>query len=83
MARRYCGSIAIDVVYADYEVYRVRVLGRSFNVGAPASGFGAGIGYDSSEAYDQVARAAVSFSEDESESEGEWGDAGPVIRRTK
>lgn len=83
MARRYCGNLRVDVLYTDYEVYTVKVGSVRFTVNPPACGYGPGVGYDSSEAYDQVARAAVSLAGDGVEPVGEWSDSGPVIRRTK
>lgn len=68
MAIRYSGSVRINVIWRDTD-YRCAISSPSGRyvvfVGAPAAGFGAGIAYDSPEAYDQTARAALAFAEDE------------------
>lgn len=73
MARRYCGRLSIEVLYrprvrlgsSGTDWYYCRVtLGRTaqvLEVHAPAAGFGPRVAYDSSEAYDRIARAAVEF----------------------
>jgi hypothetical protein len=69
MARRYVGNLAVSITYDDRNFYRASVSGNGMTwkgtVGAPAAGFGPGIAYDSPKAYDQAARAAVSFALDE------------------
>lgn len=70
MAIRYSGNATIRVVYRDSGDYActVSVAGRNVwtgTVGAPAVGFGVGIAYDSPEAYDEAARAALAFAEDD------------------
>ena len=72
MARRYSGNLSVTVLYEDEGRdgrYRVTVSNgrdayKTF-LRPPASGFGPGIAYDSPEAYDRVARAAISFAIDE------------------
>ena len=70
MAIRYSGNATIRVTYRDSGDYAcsVSVAGRSVwsgTVGAPASGFGPGVAYDSPEAYDSTARAALAFAEED------------------
>ena len=72
MATRYSGKLRISAVLDDRTGnYRVGVTDGKHrwrgSVGAPASGFGAGIGYDSPAAYDSVAHAALSFASDEAD----------------
>jgi len=70
MAKRYSGNLAISVVYDDRGHYRTAVsrggklLWRGTVNPAPA-GFGPGIAYDSSKAYDEVASSALSFADHE------------------
>lgn len=70
MAVRYCGNARIRVLYRDEGDYRCSVsvegvrLWRGF-VSPPAAGYGPGISYDSPEAYDLTARAALAFAEHE------------------
>lgn len=69
MARRYSGQVTVECTYLDSNVYECRVSTPSetidVEVGPPAAGYGPGVAYDSPEAYDQVARAALSFADDE------------------
>lgn len=84
MAIRYCGNQSIRVVYLDSGVYRCSTAGQSLTLHPPAAGFGPGIAYDSPEAYDQTARAAISFATGPlGDSALEYDDTGPVIRRKK
>ena len=74
MARRFSGNATIYLSYTDRGDYRVTigVEGRDAwrgRVNPPAAGFGPGIAYDSSEAYDQTARAAIAFAEADRERE--------------
>ena len=71
MATRYSGNLRISVLFDDRGDYRAGVTdgkrrwrGR---VGAPAAGFGTGVAFDSPRAYDDVARAALSFADNETE----------------
>lgn len=96
MAKRYSGDLQISVIYDDRDFYRVAVsrggklLWRG-RVRPPAAGFGRGIAYDSPEAYDDTARAALSFMQNEFDEGGrttydaashaEFGDRGFVVRR--
>ena len=79
MAVRYSGLIRITVVYRDQGDYKVTVTDTSvrhplergrknswsgFINPAPA-GFGRGVAYDSPQAYDEVASAALSFARDD------------------
>ena len=70
MAKRYSGDLAINVIYDDKGHYRTSVsrggklLWRGTVKPAPA-GFGPGIGYDSPQAYDEVASSALAFADDE------------------
>ena len=70
MADRYSGNLKISVVYDDRGFYRTavsregRVLWRG-RVRPPAAGFGRGVAYDSPEAYDRTAHAALSFAADD------------------
>lgn len=90
MARRYSGQLTINVLYDDHGFYRTTVSGPNGswrgNVYPPAAGLGRGVAYDSAQAYDEVARAAVSFADDEMRGMGdyaEWDDDGPRVRRAK
>ena len=72
MATRYSGKLRISAVLDDRTGnYRVGVTDGKHrwrgSVGAPASGFGAGVAYDSPRAFDQVASAALSFASDEAD----------------
>ncbi len=70
MAKRYSGSLQINVTYDDRGHYRTsissggKLLWRGTVNPAP-SGFGPGIAYDSPQAYDEVASSAISFADDE------------------
>lgn len=73
-AVRYSGTVVIELTYEDSDgCYdgKVRVDGYvySISVSAPASGYGPGIAYDSAEAYDRAAHAALSFAA----ADVEWG----------
>jgi hypothetical protein len=78
MARRFAGdALSIYVkINADSESYDCRVVAHKYSscrgtaaaypvtVGAPASGFGLGIAYDSPVAYDRIAKSALAFAQD-------------------
>lgn len=92
MAKRYSGNLQISVVYDDHGHYRTSVssggklLWRGTVNPAPA-GFGPGVAYDSSQAYDEVASSAVAFADDEKggiadEAEYDENLTGVLIRRT-
>lgn len=66
MAKRYIGEAVVRIQYHDAGDYRGTVsanghVWRFAELRAPACGFGPGIGYDSSTAYDEMAASAVSF----------------------
>jgi len=71
MARRYIGDATVELFYRDRGDYAGRITVRDSNnkrltwhfedLRAPAVGHGAGIAYDSPEAYDRMAESAVSF----------------------
>jgi hypothetical protein len=73
VARRYIGDAVIEITYRDGceanggrddYIGRVTANGRTWHFDAlyaPQCGHGAGIAYDSSEAYDSMAASAVSF----------------------
>ena len=94
MATRYSGDLVIRLRYVDaaYGEYRVRILdARSGEelwdgtIGAPRAGFGPGIAYDSKRAYDETARAAIAFAEDDERGIGDladMNDQGYVVRTT-
>jgi hypothetical protein len=70
MAKRRSGNAVVRLRYDDIGNYetRVAVEGRNVWTGTlhpPMAGFGPGIAYDSPEAYDQTARAALAFAIDE------------------
>ena len=74
-AVRYSGSVRIELTYEDSDgCYdgKVVVDGHTYSVsvGAPASGYGPGIAFDSPEAYDRAAHAALSFAA----ADTNWGD---------
>jgi hypothetical protein len=74
-AVRYCGSVRIELSYDDSDgCYDGKVIvdGHTYSVsvGPPASGYGPGIAYDSPEAYDRAAHAALSFAA----ADTEWAD---------
>lgn len=85
MARRYCGGILIRIHLEDSNgEYLCSLPGWQHYVGAPARGFGPGVAYDSPTAFDQTARAAISFAHNDGVLDGgalEWNGDGPVIRR--
>ncbi len=94
MAKRYSGSLQIVVTYDDRNFYRTSVseggklLWRGQVKPAPA-GFGSGIAYDSPEAYDEIARSALAFADDDVPDAGigdaaDYDDAmtGYAIRRS-
>jgi hypothetical protein len=101
MATRYCGNLRIRIrLLADSVSYRCNVslwVDRVRSAGwvtytcvvdAPASGYGTGIAYDSPEAYDRTAHAAVSFGSHDLGSGDNWiddnaelTDSGWLIRR--
>lgn len=90
MAIRYSGNVRISVMYRDQGDYKCSVSGpggRWSGVVRPApSGFGAGVGYDSPKAYDEVAHAALSFAANDKrgiDEEADYTDSGYAIRRTK
>jgi hypothetical protein len=87
MAKRYSGDLQINVIWDDRGFYRTSVSqdGKSLwsgTVGPVESG----IGKDSSQAYDEVASAALSFADDEVSGIGDDAEAkedlsGWLIRR--
>jgi hypothetical protein len=92
MAKRYSGNLQISVVYDDKNHYRTAVssggklLWRGIVNPAPA-GFGPGVGYDSSQAYDEVASSALAFADHDVggiSDEAEYDDdlTGFLIRRS-
>lgn len=69
MAMRYCGAITISLKYRDKGDYRCVVSGpreRPYvvRINPPASGFNPPCAYDSAQAYDVTAHAALSFAMD-------------------
>lgn len=92
MAKRYSGSLQISVVYDDKNHYRTAVsrdgklLWRGIVNPAPA-GFGPGVAYDSSQAYDEVASSALAFADHEAGGIGDEAEydeelTGFLIRRS-
>lgn len=74
-AVRYSGSVRIELTYQDSDgCYDGKVIidGHTYSVsvGPPASGHGPGVAYDSPEAYDRAAHAALSFAA----ADVEWAD---------
>jgi hypothetical protein len=74
-AVRYSGSVRIELSYDDSDgCYDGKVIvdGHTYSVavGPPASGYGSGLAYDSPEAYDRAAHAALSFAA----ADTKWGD---------
>jgi len=72
MAKRYIGDAVITIAYRDQGDYAgtIRAGGYTWrfdNLWPSQSGFGPGIGYDSPEAYDQMAQSAVNFGSNPSE----------------
>jgi hypothetical protein len=91
VAHRYSGNLTVACVYRDAtDDYRCVVSERgkrghiTIHVKPPAAGYGAGVAYDSPLAYDQVARAAISFADDEGfDVDGaDTDDRGFVIHRS-
>ena len=76
MAKRYSGELTISVTYTDQGDYRCavskggRVRWRGRVRPAPA-GFGRGVAYDSPKAYDEVAKSALAFADDDKRGLGE------------
>jgi hypothetical protein len=87
MATRYSGDLTVTCTYQDRGDYKCTVSpkgkrGKTIYVGAPAAGFGRGISYDSPEAYDSTAHAAISFALDEGlDGEPEYGLGGYIVQR--
>jgi len=74
-AVRYSGTVRIELTYQDSDgCYDGKVVvdthTYSVSVGPPAIGYGAGVAYDSPEAYDRAAHAALSFAA----ADTEWGE---------
>jgi hypothetical protein len=74
-AVRYSGSVRIELTYQDSDsCYDGKVVvdthTYSVSVGPPAIGYGPGVAYDSPEAYDRAAHAALSFAA----ADTEWGE---------
>lgn len=90
MAKRYSGRVVVNVVYRDQGDYKYTVSkgGRTLDSGfvrEPASGFGRGVSSDSPSAYDQTARAALSFALNDrkvDESDIDDGPDGAVVSRS-
>ncbi len=66
MAKRYIGDATISISLQDDDSYAGTIsVGRKRwkfdSLHAPRAGLGAGVAYDSAEAYDEMAQAAVSF----------------------
>lgn len=79
-AIRYCGSVRIDLTYEESDgCYDGKVVvdshTYSVSVGPPASGCGPGVAYDSPEAYDRAAHAALSFAA----ADTEWGEGSDIF----
>lgn len=97
MATRYSGNVQIRLTYYDDDQCyhgKVKSQGHTYSicVGAPAAGYGPGIAYDSSVAYDRASHAALSFAANDADwgegeyifsSEAESGFEGWIIRRRK
>jgi hypothetical protein len=74
-AVRYSGSVRIELSYGDSDgCYDGKVIvdGHTYSVsvGPPAIGYGPGIAFDSADAYDRAAHAALSFAA----ADLDWGD---------
>jgi hypothetical protein len=91
MAKRYSGNLQINVVYDDRGHYRTAVssggkLLWSGTVRPAPAGFGPGVAYDSPQAYDQIARSALSYADDErglgDQAEFDENLTGYEVRRT-
>jgi hypothetical protein len=79
-AVRYSGSVRIELTYEDSDgCYDGKVIvgGHTYSVcvGPPASGYGTGVAYDSPEAYDRAAHAALSFAA----ADTEWGEGSDLF----
>ena len=79
-AIRYCGSVRIELTYEDSDgCYDGKVVvdshTYSVSVGPPASGCGPRVAYDSPEAYDRAAHAALSFAA----ADTEWGEGSDIF----
>jgi hypothetical protein len=79
-AVRYSGSVRIELTYEDSDgCYdgKVVVDGHTYSlsVGLPAGGYGPRVAYDSPEAYDRAAHAALSFAA----ADTEWGEASDIF----
>jgi hypothetical protein len=66
MAKRYIGDAVVTIQYHDAGDYRGTISAGGYHwrfdsLRAPAVGHGAGVGYDSPEAYDSMAKSAVVF----------------------
>ena len=103
MAKRYSGKLQINVSYDDRGYYRTSVscgdtiIRHGREVPAPPlwrgrvnpapAGFGPGIAYDSPQAYDEVAKSALSFADHEvggisDEAEFDEEMTGYLVRRS-
>ncbi len=88
MATRYIGSAVIRIRYRDCGDYAGTVsadgmVWRFDDLHAPAIGLGAGVAYDSSAAYDEMAASAASFgsyytSHNRSDDTPDWAPAPDV-----
>lgn len=88
MARRYVGDATVYIRYNDRGDYSGSIVANGVrctfeDLHAPAFGLGAGVAYDSSEAYDKMAASAVSFmsyytSHNRSEDTPDWAPAAEV-----
>ena len=79
MATRYSGNLKINVTYDDHNFYRASVSqdGKLLwhgRVNPAPSGFGPGVAYDSPQAYDEIARSALAFADDEVRGIGDDAD---------
>lgn len=88
MATRYSGDVKVSVLYRDQGDYRAVVSAPGEKpevvfVRPAASGFGRGVAYDSPEAYDEIARSAISLANRPFDDRAEFGDSGLVVRRTQ
>ena len=81
MALRYSGDLQIRVTYQDRGDYKASVTtlrgpSRRWSgyVSPAPAGFGRGVAYDSPQAYDEIAHAALSFAaySDEDRRGGDW-----------
>lgn len=88
MAKRYSGraTVTIRLTPRDEYIANVSVGGRNVYTLVTLPPPGSRLAIDSPAAYDDVARAALSFWSDEggpAEGTFEWGDSGPEVSRTK